>query len=166
MLPTAQHQIETARLTLRLVEAPDLPALLEFNSNDAVTRHLPYESWKSIEDAEAWYGRTCSRFAAGDAAQFVLVLRGSRRVIGTCLLFQFEKRSARAEIGYVLAQEYWGAGYMREALQGFIAFLFEQVGLRRLEAEVDPKNTASSRLLDRLGFVKEGLRRQRWSDKG
>lgn len=165
LLPT-QPRIETERLTIRLVERPDLPSLLAINSNDTVTRFLPYESWKDMADAEAWHSRAEARHAAGEAGQFVIVLRASGRVIGTCLLFRFEEASARAEVGYVLGQEYWGAGYMLEAIKALVAFAFEQMHLRRLEAELDPRNVASAKLLERLGFVKEGLLRQRWAMKG
>jgi ribosomal-protein-alanine N-acetyltransferase len=159
-------EIETARLKIRLVQRPDLPSLLQINSNDAVTRYLPYESWKGIADGESWYGRMSTRHAAGEAGQFVIQMRQSDRIIGTCLLFRFEASSSRAELGYVLAQEHWGAGYMIEAMSAFIAFAFGPVGLRRLEAEIDPRNLTSAKLLDRLGFVKEGFLRQRWVTKG
>jgi len=164
-LPT-NPTIETPRLTIRLVEEEDLPSLLVMNADDAVTRYLPYESWKSAADGKAWFSRASARFAAGKAGQFVVVHRASRRVIGTCLLFRFEESSARAELGYVLTREYWGAGYMIEAMKAFLAFAFEQVGMRRLEAEIDPRNVSSVKLLDRLGFVREGLLRQRWAMKG
>lgn len=164
-LPT-NPEIETHRLKIRLVERSDLPSLLEVNSNGEVTRYLPYESWKGIADGDAWYSRTADRFAAGEAGQFVIEQRETRRVIGTCLVFRFEKLSARAEVGYVLAREFWGAGYMFEAMSAFVTFGFEQIGLRRIEAEIDPRNGASARLLERLGFVREGLLRQRWERKG
>ena len=159
-------EIQTERLTIRLAERSDLPSLLEVNANDAVTRYLPYESWKGIADGEAWFNRVSARFAASEAGQFVIVHRETGRVIGTCLLFGFNSLSARAEVGYVLAQAYWGAGFMLEAMTAFVGFAFEQVGLRRLEAEIDPRNGASAKLLERLGFVREGLLRQRWSVKG
>jgi RimJ/RimL family protein N-acetyltransferase len=159
-------EIETTRLKIRLVERPDLPSLLTINSNDAVTRYLPYQSWTDLADGEAWYSRMSATQAAGEAGQFVIEVRESGRVIGTCLLFRFEQASSRAELGYVLAQEYWGAGYMFEAMHAFIAFAFGSVGLRRLEAEIDPRNLASAALIERLGFVKEGLLRQRWAVKG
>lgn len=159
-------KIETDRLTIRLVAESDLPSLLVVNADDTVTRYLPYESWKGIADGEAWFSRASARLAAGEAGQFVIVHRESGRVIGTCLLFRIEESSARAEVGYVLAREYWGAGYMLEAMKAFVAFAFEQLGLRRLEAEIDPRNVSSARLLERLGFVREGLRRQRLATKG
>ena len=166
MLLPAQPRIETERLTIRLVERADLPALLAINSKDTVTRYLPYESWKDIADGEAWHRRAEARHAAGEAVQFVIEHRESGRVIGTCLLFHFEEASARAEVGYVLGQEHWGAGYLFEAMKALVAFAFEQMNLRRLEAELDPRNLASAKLLERLGFLREGLLRQRWAMKG
>ena len=166
MILPEHTEIDTERLTLRLVQPLDLPALFALHGDDVVTKHLPYESWRSAADGQAWYGRAAARLAAGEAAQFVVIHRKSDCVIGTCLLFHFDKPSARAEVGYVLAQAYWGAGYMHEAMQAFVAFLFGQVNLRRLEAEIDPRNLASAKLLERLGFVREGLLRQRWKVKG
>jgi [ribosomal protein S5]-alanine N-acetyltransferase len=166
MILPAQIKIETSRLTIRLVEESDLPSLFVVNADDAVTRYLPYGSWKSVADGEAWFSRAAARLAAGEAGQFVIVHRESRRVVGTCLLFRFEESSARAEVGYVLAREYWGAGYMLEAMKAFVAFAFEQLGMQRLEAEIDPRNVSSAKLLERLGFVREGLLRQRWAMKG
>jgi [ribosomal protein S5]-alanine N-acetyltransferase len=162
----ANPTIETSRLTIRLVTAADLPELLEFNSDDAVTRYLPYENWKGMADAQEWLGRAETRLAAGEALQFVAELRETGNVIGSCLLFHFEKASNRAEVGYLLGRKYWGAGYMAEAMQALVGFAFAEMGLRRLEAEIDPRNTASAKLLGRLGFAREGMLRQRWDLKG
>ncbi|MDB5871228.1 MAG: family acetyltransferase [Ramlibacter sp.] len=158
--------IETGRLTLRLVSEADLPELLEINGDDETTRYLPYASWRGMADAQEWFDRALNRHAAGEAGQFVIVLRETGRVVGSCLLFHFDEPSRRAEIGYVLGRQHWGAGYMLEAGKALVDFAFGPAGLRRLEAEIDPRNTASSRLLERLGFVKEGLLRERWDNKG
>ncbi|MDO9353805.1 MAG: GNAT family protein, partial [Solirubrobacteraceae bacterium] len=68
----------------------------------------------------------------------------------------------RAELGYALARQAWGGGYMHEALQALVAHAFEALQLHRLEADIDPRNAASARSLERLGFVREGLLRERW----
>lgn len=158
--------LHTERLTLRLAEPADLPMLLAVNGDDAVTRFLPYATWKDLADGEAWFSRIAARQAAGEVAQFVIALKDSGQVIGACLLFRFEIPSGRAELGYVLGRAHWGAGYMLEAMQAFVVAAFGPWGLRRLEAEINPLNHASARLLGRLGFVQEGLLRQRWINKG
>jgi ribosomal-protein-alanine N-acetyltransferase len=162
----APSPIQSERLLIRPVLESDLPALLEVNSNEEVTRLLPYATWTSMADGQAWLGRMRAIEATGSALQFVVVLESTARAIGTCLLFRFEEASARAELGYALGRAYWGRGLMQEALEALLGCAFASMGLRRLEAEVDVRNLASARLLERIGFAKEGLLRQRWITKG
>jgi [ribosomal protein S5]-alanine N-acetyltransferase len=158
--------IDTARLIVRPVAAADLPDLLAVNGDDEVTRFLPYPSWRSLADGQAWFERMSILGARGESAQYVIIERSTLTAVGTCLLFRHEESSARAEVGYVLGRRYWRTGYMSEALAGLIDSAFGPLALRRLEAEVDPKNLASRRLLEKTGFTPEGVLRQRWVDKG
>jgi ribosomal-protein-alanine N-acetyltransferase len=160
------HGLGSARLLIRLVTEADLPALLVVNSDDAVTRYLPYASWRGIEDARNWYARMSALQAAGSALQFAILERRSGTAIGSCLLFRYEESSARAELGYVLGHAHWGRGYMHEALRSLIDCAFGELGLRRLEAEVDARNARSARVLTQLGFTAEGLLRERWLTRG
>jgi RimJ/RimL family protein N-acetyltransferase len=166
MLPSDIAEIQTARLGIRLVQRADLAALFEVNSDDEVTRYLPYATWKDPADAGAWYDRAVARHESGDGRQFVIALRETGQVIGACLLFRYDRNSARAETGYVLGRPYWGAGLALEAMKSLIGYAFQTLDLRRLEADIDPRNHASARLLDRLGFTREGLLRERWTVKG
>ena len=83
-------------------------------------------------------------------------------LIGNCALFDFHEASRRAQIGYCLGRPYWGAGYMQEALGALLDHAFSFLGLHRLEADIDPRNSASATLLERLGFTREGFLRERW----
>jgi ribosomal-protein-alanine N-acetyltransferase len=159
-------QIESPRLLLRIIEEADLPALLVVNSDPEVTALLPYATWGSLADGQAWYERMRILQATGLALQFVVVSKLTGTAIGTCLIFRFEESSARAELGYVLGRAHWGQGLMREALAALLGCAFSYMGLRRIEAEVNTCNHASAALLERLGFTKEGLLRQRWVTKG
>lgn len=158
--------IETDRFIVRLVEAADLPALMRVNGDSEVTRFLPYEAWQTLADAEAWYERMNNLQLGGQTLQFVIVAKQTAVAIGTCLIFRLEEESARAELGYVLGRSYWGSGAMQEVLRALIRCAFRDLWLRRLEAEVDPRNIASHKLLINLGFTQEGLLRQRWFTKG
>lgn len=158
--------IETPRLKLRLVRESDLTDLMTVNGDDLVTRHLPYATWQSMADAQAWLERMQRLQSSGTAQQCVIIRKEDHRVIGSCLLFRYEEGSARAELGYVLGRAQWGKGLMREALTGLISHAFNDLALRRLEAEVNPENRASVKLLGRLGFIREGLLRKRWVAKG
>jgi [ribosomal protein S5]-alanine N-acetyltransferase len=158
--------IESPRLLIRIVQEADIPGLLPINGDEHVTRWLPYAAWQSLADGHAWFERMRALASTGAALQFVIVERASGGVIGTCLLFRHEEASARAELGYVLGRAHWHQGFMQEALAALIACAFNEYALRRLEAEVDPDNVASNRLLHGLGFVHEGLLRKRWVTKG
>jgi ribosomal-protein-alanine N-acetyltransferase len=158
--------IETERVIVRVVQAADLPAVLSVHANDEVTRYLPYATWNDMVDADQWYARVQGRHADQSAMQFVIEERRSRKVIGICLLFNLDVDSRRAEVGYALDREYWGAGYMCEALSALLAYGFGPMHLRRVEAVVDPRNAGSGQLLLRLGFTREGLLRQRAVMKG
>jgi RimJ/RimL family protein N-acetyltransferase len=162
----APPPIETPRLVLRIVRSSDLPDLLQVNGDEEVTRFLPYAAWKDLADGAAWFERMAGISATGAALQFVIEEKGTGRVIGTCLLFRYDAASARAEIGYVMGRASWRRGFTHEALAALVAHAFDACGLRRIEAEVDPANVASNRLLLKLGFTAEGLLRERWVSKG
>lgn len=158
--------IETRRLVLRLIERSDLPALFAVNGDEEVFRFSPRESWKTPADGEAWYSRVLEHRKSGTTLQFVIVLRDGGRPVGTLAAFHFEESVGSAEVGYVLGREHWGKGLMKEALGAFVAFAFETLGLKRLEAELDPRNAASVRVLERVGFSHEGRRRRNYLSKG
>jgi RimJ/RimL family protein N-acetyltransferase len=131
-----------------------------------LTRFLPYATWQSLADGTAWLERMNALAQTGTGQQLVVVRNEDSRLVGTVLLFRFDEGSARMEIGYVLGRAFWRKGLMREALTAVCAHAFASMGVRRIEAEVDPDNLASNRLLVRLGFTREGTLRKRWVAKG
>ena len=169
-LPWLATSLVGPRVVVRPLASVDLPGLLAVNGDDAVTHFLPYASWQSLADAEAWFRRISALQEGGTLRQFVIVERASTAVIGACVIFRFDVASRRAELGYVLGREYQGQGFARETLALLLTYAFapmpEGMGLRRLEAEVAPDNKPSSRLLEKLGFTREGHARERWLVKG
>jgi RimJ/RimL family protein N-acetyltransferase len=87
-------------------------------------------------------------------------------IIGVATLYNLNLDHGRAELGYILGRAEWGQGYMQEALHALLGFSFKVLDLRRLEADVDPRNAASIRTLERLGFLREGYLRERWHVAG
>lgn len=162
----APKLIESARVWLRPISESDLPSLLAINADQEVVRFLGHAPWRAMADAEAWYARISRQQASGSALEFVIGARQTGSIIGRCGLFDFEEVNAKAALGYILDRAYWGQGYMREALTVVIHAAFREMGLRRLEAMVEAKNTASAGLLRRLGFTREGVLRERWISQG
>jgi RimJ/RimL family protein N-acetyltransferase len=162
-MPLSAPELITApRLQMHRLLRSDLEGLYAVNSDPQVTQYLPYKAWTSSADAEAWYLRMEKLQQDGTAIQWVIARNDSLMAIGTCLLFRYEQGSECAELGYVLGRAYWGQGWMSEALGAAINWIFSSTPLRRLEAYVDGRNAASSRLLSRIGFVSEGTLRERW----
>lgn len=95
-----------------------------------------------------------------------VALRADNALIGTTTLYNLDFDNRRAEMGYALCRDHWRGGYMREALQALLTYAFEVLDLRRIEADVDPRNTASIQILERLGFQREGFLRERWEVNG
>lgn len=158
--------IDSPRLTLRSVAPGDLPDLMEVNGDPQVTQFLPYATWQSLQDAEAWLARMQTLGASGASEQLVLARRTDSKVIGTMLLFKYDQGSSRVELGYALGRAHWGQGLMREAVVAACTHAFASAGIRRIEAEVNPDNRASCGLLGAVGFVLEGRLRKRWVAKG
>lgn len=162
----APKLIESPRVCVRPISESDLPSLLAVNSDEEVVKFLGHAPWQAMAEAEAWFARISKLQAAGSALEFVIVARQTGSVIGRCGLFDFEKAEEHAALGYILGRAHWGKGFMREALTVLIDAAFKDMGLRRLEAKVEAENTASTRLLRRLGFTKEGVLRERWISNG
>src|SRR5262245_14537763 len=158
-------QIVSQRLTLRPVAASDLADLLEVNGDPEVTGFLPYATWQSLADAAGWLTRMEALATAGTGQQLVLVRSADRKILGTLLLFKYEEGSRRLELGYALGRRYWNNGFMREAIRSTCSHLFASLAVRRIEAEVNPANVPSNKLLLRVGFVLEGTLRKRWIAK-
>lgn len=153
-------QLRTARLVLRPVRESDVDDLFAIFSDPRVTRYWSTPPWTTRDPAERMVAGDLADLAASRSVRLGLVLDG--RVVGTWSLFALDRQSRRAEIGYALAASVWGRGLATEAGRAVVAHVFDDLGLNRLEADIDPRNLASARVLERLGFRREGLLRERW----
>ncbi|NUP05829.1 MAG: GNAT family N-acetyltransferase [Polyangiaceae bacterium] len=88
------------------------------------------------------------------------------RIIGHATLFHVDWRHRRGEIGYSVLRDLWGQGVGTRVVRTLLEFSFGSLDLRRMEADVDPRNVASLRLLEKVGFRREGLFRERWEIDG
>lgn len=166
VMPITAPELETQRLRIRAVAESDLQDLMSVNGDQEVTKYRPYGTWTTSEDATSWLGRMQALQASGSGVQLVIQEKSSNSCIGTVLLFKLDEVSSRVELGYVLARRNWGQGLMKEGLSAVLDHCFESAGLRRIEAEVNPENISSNKLLSALGFTLEGCARKRWVAKG
>lgn len=156
------EQLRTERLTLRPVAHPDAQALFAVFSDPAVMRYWSSPPWTRLEEAVETIRREAVGLSRESSVRLAVVRQSDDSVVGTFSLFALDRACRRAEIGYALASSAWGHGYAQEAGRAVIGHAFDVLGLNRLEADVDPRNEASARVLERLGFRREGLLRERW----
>jgi [ribosomal protein S5]-alanine N-acetyltransferase len=162
MPPFDRLSLHTERLLLRPIEEADAPALLAVFGDERVMRYWSTPPWRDIGDAHAAIARYAKAMASAEHLRLGVERVADGAFIGTCTLFDLNEQCRRAEIGYALAATAWGQGYMHEALIALLAYGFSQLDLNRVEADIDPRNAASSRTLERLAFRKEGHLRERW----
>ena len=149
-------------MLLRPLLASDAPALYAIFSDPQVTRYTSGGAWQSLDKADDMVVRYTNGLVSKDAIGLGIVHLQSDVVIGTCSLFHLDEQCRRAEIGYILSRASWGQAYMAEALAALIQFGFDELNLHRIEADIDPRNTASLSSVERQGFIKEGYLRERW----
>lgn len=158
MLPT----LTTPRLRIRWLTADDVPTLFEIFSDPEVMAYWSSPPLADRSAAEKLLAEIHELAAAGTLFQWGIARREDDAVIGTCTLSSLNAEHRRAELGYAVARAHWGNGYGPEAADAVIRYAFDALGLHRLEADVDPRNHASIRCLERLGFRKEGYARERY----
>jgi len=158
--------IEAERLRLRRIEESDLKQLYDIFSDPKVMRYWSSPPIQAIDEAVALLQGIEESKRQGTMLKWGVALKPSNKVIGTVTLFNLDRTQGRAEIGYAQARAYWGNGYIHEALQALLSYAFNDMNLRRLEADVDPRNVGSIKTLERLGFQREGFLRERWHVAG
>lgn len=156
--------LHTDRLVLRpltLADA-DVDALFAMRSDPLVQRYGSHAPWTDRQTAVPYIERDMREHAEGSGVQLGIERREDGAVIGSCTLFHLDAQSRHAECGYVLLPSAWGKGYASEAMTALLDWGVDALDLHRVEADIDPRNVASARVLERLGFVHEGHLRERW----
>lgn len=159
--------LQTQRLHLREFVWGDLEAVYAYQSDPLAVQHL-CSGPATREDC----GRELALYIAQQAVAprlryaLALALPASAEALGCCSLKLDSARQRQGELGYILRRAAWGHGYMTEAARALLAFGFEQLGLERVIATCNPANTASIRVLERLGMRYEGLLPQKKWCKG
>jgi RimJ/RimL family protein N-acetyltransferase len=154
--------LTTGRLKLRWIDQRDIPGHYAVFSDPAVARYWSSEPWTDIAQAEQAIAETMAAYADGSEVRFGIELLATGELIGNVGLHHFLERNRRCEIGYALASKHWGQGYATEALEAALEHGFRVLDLNRVEADIDPGNVGSARVLEKLGFRKEGYMPERW----
>ena len=152
-----EYPIVTERLILRPITPADAVAMHAYKSNPEAVRYVPYAPLQ-LADVAGRIGTTWSntRFAAeGDAVCLAVEERETGSLIGDVVLFWRSATDRSGEVGYIFDPGATGRGYATEAVRALLALGFDGLGLHRIVARIDERNTSSARVAERLGFRRE-----------
>lgn len=163
---SAVPELHSPRLRLRTIHRSDLDAIYALHSDQRAMRYWSFAPWSERRQAQDWFDQRRRLGESEEVWPWAVTLAGADRLIGLATLFALNRAQKRAEIGYLLSPEHWGQGYAQEALRAVLDYALPALDIGRVEADIDPRNEASCRLVERLGFRREGYLRERWRVNG
>ena len=153
-------EFETERLCVRQLVDSDTEPWFKNLSDKEVADLIGMAPLTEVKEAKEFIEYFNSAFEKGRSMGWAIALKEDNSFIGTVSYEKIDHENMLAEIGYDLVKEYWGQGFMTEALKPILTYGFEELKLHRIEAHTAAMNGASRRLLERLGFTKEGQLRE------
>ena len=152
--------LDTARLRLRPFDDGDANDLFALHSNASVLRYWDAPAWSEHERG-ARFIAACRQMADEGSGVRLAIERASDNVfIGWCSLTRWNPEHRSASLSYCLDDAAWGHGYATEAARALLQWAFDTMDLNRVQAEADTRNVASARVIEKLGFVREGTLRE------
>ncbi len=158
--------LETPRLLLREARLEDAIANFSLRTSPEVMRYMDTASPQTLADSEKKMRTIIGDFAQQKGINWIITLKGNETMVGYIGFWRLTLQHLRAEIGYALHQDHWGQGIMSEAMQAVLPWAFQSFQLHSIEANVNPENEASKKLLQRFGFQQEALFRENYFYKG
>ena len=149
-------ELVTERLLLRGPMKKDLQPAYNIHSDPEVMRFYgvqPHQTNEKTQEHLDWLAKL-RREEIG--LRWIITLKEVDQYIGDVGFYDYKKKHNRAEIGYILGKQHWNNGIMTEAIKAALDYGFNEMKLNRIQALVDPRNKASQRILEKLGFNYEG----------
>ena len=161
---TRRHHYEMI-FTLREAKPSDAQRLFEVSCDEDVMEYYGTEAYTSIE--QAYHELDWFHELSATKTGFRWVIADEHDMyIGNIGVFGFDPKNNRVEMGYQLDKSYWGKGIMTDAIQTVLYHCFNQYYYNRVQAVIDPLNIGSRRVLEKNGFVREGLLRDYEFERG
>ena len=159
-VPLTTPTLHTARLRLRPFTEEDKDALYALMSNAYVLRYWDAPPWTERTRADRFLARCKEMEQEGSGVRLAIERTDDGAFVGWCAFMQWNPDFRSALIGYCLAEKAWGHGYATEAAGAMVQWAFDTLDLNRIQSEADTRNRASERVLEKLGFVREGTLRE------
>jgi RimJ/RimL family protein N-acetyltransferase len=152
--------LKTERLRLRKVKLADAEAIFrEYAQDPDVTRYVSWRAHRNLDETRDYVRACLLAWDTGKAFNWVIEEREENQLMGMTVA---RVNAEKWELGFVLAQRYWGQGFMTEAIRAVINWALCRGGIFRVWAVCDVDNLASARVMEKAGMQREGVLR-RWS---
>ena len=152
--------LDTGRLLLRQITQEDDNSLLAVLSDEATCEYLTHNAVDDIANIKRMITGMQRFFDEKQRIRWGIARKTDNALIGHCGFFDIDRFNSCAEISYCLKRDLWGQGIMTEAVDAMLRFGFEDYGLNRIVANVIKGNAGSIKVLQKLGFVQEGVLRE------
>jgi [ribosomal protein S5]-alanine N-acetyltransferase len=152
--------LTTPRLRMRPFTEMDADAIFALQSNPQVLRYWDSPPWKDRSRADRFIATCREMEEEGSGVRLAIELAAEQRFIGWCVLGNWDPDYRSATLGYCFGEAAWGQGFATEAAAALLQWAFATLDLNRVEAETDTRNIASARVLEKLGFLREGTLRE------
>ncbi len=160
LVPLVTPTLVTDRLRLRPFVDADADDLYALHSSAVVLRYWDSPPWTDPARAERFLAVCRQMEEEGTGARLVVERRDDGVFLGWLTLNRWNPDFRSASLGYCLGEAAWGHGYATEAARALLTWAFGALDLNRVQAEVDTRNAPSARVLEKLGFVREGTLRE------
>lgn len=159
-------KLESERLIFRKVTSEDVEEIFKIYSDPKVAKYDWYEPIATGDNALSIINGYSKEYQNKEEITWGVAKKNDNKIIGYCCLGDFDDNARRSEIGYGLNRDEWNKGYGTETIKTLVKFGFEVMNLNRIEATVTFGNEASVKALKKVGFVQEGILRERTIMKG
>lgn len=158
--------LETSRLILRKITYEDAYDIFEYASDPEMTKYVVWDYHKCLADSYNYISFMLKKYENREPSTWGIVYKSENKFIGTCGFLWCYPENASCEIGYALSRKYWNKGIVTESVKEIIKLGFDKMMLNRIEARCMLENTASQRVLQKVGMTFEGIMRQQMYFKG
>jgi len=158
--------LSTARLVLRRISDADDEEIFFLRSDKEMLQFLDRDPARSVDEARQWIRTINEGVDNNQSVAWAIALNDNPKLTGTITFWNVQKEHYRAEIGYALHPKFQGQGLMHEAMTAVLDYGFNTLRLHSVEANVNPDNARSIRLLEKNGFIREAYHRENYYYNG
>lgn len=150
------HSLKGENICFKPLSTNDAQAIHNYASDEDVSRFIGWNLMNTLNETSEYIETMLKRESAGTHLYASIGLKSTQEIIGTAMIFDFDKEANQAEIGYVFHRDHWGKGYGAESVALMSDFAFEALNLHKLHASVVDANIGSARILEKNGYQLEG----------